>query len=93
MTQLFQPNLIIQFIKENGTNIKVKKDEYIYHTGDKTDCIYLLLSGEVFVCRMQPEGIELVTHFLNEDSIFGAVTLFLDQRHSLHSPNRKSTQS
>ena len=76
MTQLFQPSLIIRFIKENGTNIKVKKNEYIYYTGDKTDCIYLLLSGEVFVCRMQPEGIELVTHFLNEDSIFGAVTLF-----------------
>ncbi|CAD2076276.1 Crp/Fnr family transcriptional regulator [Phocicoccus pinnipedialis] len=76
MTQLFQPNLIIQFIKENGTSIQVKKDDYIYNFGDHTDSIYLLISGEVFISRMQPEGIELVTHLLKTHSIFGAVTLF-----------------
>lgn len=75
-SQLFQPKKVIDYIKKNGTHIQVKKDEYIYHSGDKTDSIYLLESGEVFVFRVQDEGAELVTHFLNENSIFGAVTLF-----------------
>ncbi|HJG32589.1 MAG TPA: Crp/Fnr family transcriptional regulator [Jeotgalicoccus aerolatus] len=73
---IFYPERLIGLIKEKGNIISMKKGEYIYHPGDPTDYIYTVKSGQVFISRMQSEGIELATNLLDENGIFGAVTLF-----------------
>lgn len=73
---IFKPTGLIELIGQNGNALCFKKDEFIYHSGDETKYIYVVLSGEVFISRMQEEGTELATNMLKKDGIFGSVTLF-----------------
>ena len=57
-SQLFKPELILKYIKQNGNELKLKKNEFIYHSGDPTEHIYVIETGEVFVLRMQDDGSE-----------------------------------
>src|SRR5699024_12278613 len=54
----------------------VNKNEFIFHSGDLTEYIYVIESGEVLVLRIQDDGSENAIHFLKDDCIFGAVTLY-----------------
>lgn len=72
----FKPQLIIDYIKKNGIEMHVNKNEFIFHSGDLTNYIYVIESGEVLVLRIQDDGSENAIHFLNNDCIFGAVTLY-----------------
>ncbi len=82
-SQLFKPELILKYIKQNGNELKLKKNEFIYHSGDPTEHIYVIETGEVFVLRMQDDGSENAIHYLKEDCLFGALTLFCgSKRHS-----------
>ena len=73
---IFNPDQLINLIEKNGHKLDFKKGDYIYHPGDKTEFIYTIKSGEVLISRTQIEGTELVTNFLKEKGIFGAVMLF-----------------
>lgn len=73
---IFNPNVLIALIGQNDNELSFKKGEFIYHSGDETKYIYVVISGEVFISRMQEEGTELATNMLKKDGIFGSVTLF-----------------
>lgn len=74
--KLFKPESILNYIETNGEKVTYKKGEYVYHSGDSTSHVFLLESGHIFVSRMQEDGKELVTNFIDKEGIFGAVTLF-----------------
>lgn len=73
---IFYPERLIEQIEAYGKVMHFKKDEYIYHPGDPTAYIYVVQEGQVFISRMQSEGMELVTNLIDVKGIFGAVTLF-----------------
>jgi CRP/FNR family cyclic AMP-dependent transcriptional regulator len=73
---LFTPKSILKYIETNGERVTYRRGEFIYHLGDLTSHVFLLKSGHIFVSRMQEDGKELVTNFIDENGIFGAITLF-----------------
>ena len=73
---VYKPSSILEYIAATGEKIAFKKGEFIYHPGDQASHVFLLEEGQVFVSRMQEDGKELVTNFIDKDGIFGAVTLF-----------------
>lgn len=75
-SNIYKPESILNYIMSNGEQISLEKGAFIYHPGDSASYVYLLEEGHVFVSRMQEDGKELVTNFIDKDGIFGAVTLF-----------------
>ncbi len=59
-------------IEAGGTTVAVKAGDAVYEIGDKVDCLFVLLSGEVDL--LSPEG-QIISHFRQGES-FAARTLF-----------------
>src|SRR5699024_2005012 len=87
---IFYPERLIGLIKEKGNIISMKKGEYIYHPGDPTDYIYTVKSGQVFISRMQSEGIELATNLLDKNGMFGAMIFLCRPKTNVSTANTKT---
>ena len=79
----FKPEMIVNLLKEKGKILKLQKGEYVFHPGDTARYVYCLDEGEIFISRMQEDGREMITNYLTEDAVFGALTL--------HSANKEHT--
>lgn len=80
---IFKPESIVKLLKEKGKKVNLQKGEYVFHPGDSARYVYCLEKGEVFISRMQEDGREMITNYLSEDAIFGALTI--------HSLNKEHT--
>lgn len=57
------------------TEIKVKKKDPVYHTGDRAETLYILKEGRIKLTRLSEEGKELTLDILEPGDIFGELTL------------------
>lgn len=58
-------------IAETCQILDFKKNQYIYKEGVKSDAVYLLYSGSVFIGRHTSSNRPILKDILNEQSIFG----------------------
>jgi len=56
--------------------ITFKKNEYIFHEGDKFKGLYIVIKGSVKIFKLSKEGKEFILHFISPPNIFGDVPLF-----------------
>jgi len=56
--------------------IKVKKNDFIFHEGDKFKGLYVVIKGSVKIFKISREGKEYILHFISPPNIFGDVPLF-----------------
>lgn len=90
---IFYPDQLISLIETHGSKMSFHKGVYIYHPGDETTYIYTIKKGQVFISRMQPEGVELATNLISEKGIFGAVTLFCGPKvHATYAKAKVNTE-
>jgi len=79
----FRPEAIVSLLKEKGKKMTLEKGEYVFYPGDTARYVYCLEKGEVFISRMQEDGREMITNYLTDDAVFGAL--------ALHSVNKEHT--
>ena len=79
----FKPEAIVKLLKEKGEKVNFQKGEYVFHPGDTARYVYCLDEGEIFISRMQEDGREMITNYLTDGAIFGAL--------ALHSVNKEHT--
>jgi len=56
--------------------ITFKKNEYIFHEGDKFKGLYIVIKGSVKIFKLSKEGKEFILHFITSPNVFGDVPLF-----------------
>lgn len=68
---------------ESLANVARKRDyargEFIWHTGDAADAMFLILAGEIVVLRLGPDGEEYVVEAFMSRDVLGQLHFF-DQR-------------
>ena len=72
-------NELKSFFEEYGEKLDLKKGEYIYETGDRSNNIYLVTKGVVKCFKIDSNGKELITELVSEDNFLGFTPL---QNHS-----------
>ncbi|HLS11371.1 MAG TPA: response regulator [Flavobacteriaceae bacterium] len=72
-------NELKSFFEEYGEKLELKKGEYIYETGDRSNNIYLVTKGVVKCFKIDSNGKELITELVSEDNFLGFTPL---QNHS-----------
>lgn len=72
-------NELKTFFEEFGEKIEVKRGEYIYESGDRSNNIYLVTKGVVKSFKIDSNGKELITELVSDDSFLGFTPL---QNHS-----------
>lgn len=86
----FKPVSIVRLLKEKGKKMTLEKGEYVFHPGDTARYVYCLDEGEIFISRMQEDGREMITNYLSEDAIFGALALHsLNKEHTTYAKVKK----
>lgn len=86
----FKPESVVRLLKEKGKRMTLEKGEYVFHPGDPARYVYCLEEGEVFISRMQEDGREMVTNYLSDDAVFGALTLHsLNKEHTTYAKVKK----
>jgi len=70
-------SLVERFIHHQGQLRPYKRHETIYSSGDPSQQIYLISSGEVRLSRYTPEGRELTLEHLGPGSLFGELEILL----------------
>jgi len=61
----------------------VKKGKIFYYPEDTGDDVFFLKEGTVQLYRISPEGKKLVIHTMNDNSLFGEVSLFDQHTHGI----------
>ncbi len=56
----------------------LEKGHYLFHTGDPASSMYVVLSGQVNVSRLGPNGEEFVVDVFLPDDTFGELSIFDD---------------
>jgi len=72
-------NELKSFFEEYGEKLDLKKGEYIYEVGDRSNSIYLVTKGVVKCFKIDSNGKELITELVSEDNFLGFTPL---QNHS-----------
>src|SRR5699024_1269382 len=72
-------NELKSFFEEYGEKLDLKKGEYIYEVGDRSNSIYLVTIGVVKCFKIDSNGKELITELVSEDNFLGFTPL---QNHS-----------
>lgn len=67
-----------QLLLSVGKKVSVKKGIYLFHEGDISNYIYLVISGKVRLNKATPDGRELTMHFKRENELVGEMGLFND---------------
>ncbi len=57
----------------------VKKNQFVYHSGDTSDCIYFLVKGIVKIGNHAEDEREVIKHILHPMAIFGELALAGEQ--------------
>lgn len=57
------------------TEMNVRKREFIYNSGDKSEKVYILKEGGIRISRMSEDGRELTVDILGPGDIFGELSL------------------
>ena len=70
------PYSVINFIRENGTQVSFKKNEYIYQATDQREYIYLILNGQVVISRSFENGKEFAMKLLSTFGLFGSTEIY-----------------
>jgi CRP-like cAMP-binding protein len=58
----------------------VKKNHFVYHTGDQSDCLYFLVKGIVKISNQAEDEREVIKHILHPMAIFGELGLAGEQQ-------------
>jgi len=74
-------NELKSFFEKYGDKLDLKKGEYVYETGDRSNSIYLVAKGVIKCYKIDSNGKELITELVNEDNFLGFTPL---QNHSPH---------
>ncbi|WP_338733435.1 response regulator [Mangrovimonas cancribranchiae] len=64
-------NDLKNFLDDNGTLFKYKKDTVFYREGDHSNYMYLITKGVVKCHKIDEQGKELTTALYKEDDLFG----------------------
>lgn len=63
----------IQEILQHASYSKLKADDYFFHQGSQANHIYILLTGQIKVVQLTPDGQQVVMRMVNPLEIFGCV--------------------
>ncbi|MEH7098056.1 Crp/Fnr family transcriptional regulator [Neobacillus vireti] len=62
-------------------SVPVKKGEFIYHAGDRSDSLYIVHKGKVKIYRLSETGKEQLVRILNPGDFTGELALFRNDQH------------
>ncbi|GGI38875.1 Crp/Fnr family transcriptional regulator [Mammaliicoccus stepanovicii] len=71
---------VIEYIIAHGQRMQFNAHNYIYHSGDLCNHIYVITEGKVITHRVMEDGKEFNTKLLGYHSIFGSTTLFCGRK-------------
>lgn len=80
ISRLEKKEEIIRVIKKFGSIRELPGNYYIVKEGDKSNHIYLLLSGAVDVLKKDHNNSEFVITSLDQGSIFGEMSIFMNSK-------------
>lgn len=58
--------------------VKKQRDERLFYEGDDADSFYAVISGQVKILKISPDGREVVLHLFGKGEIFAEVPIFND---------------
>ncbi len=70
-SELRSLNDLKNFFDDNGTSFSFKNEEIIYHEGDNSNYIYLIVKGAIKCSKLNEQGKNLTTSLYKEDDLFG----------------------
>ncbi|TGK44477.1 Crp/Fnr family transcriptional regulator [Leptospira andrefontaineae] len=62
-------------IFSSGRKRTLKKDEFLFHQGDETDCLHLLIEGKLQIFKYDSSSNEITLNFFNPVSLIAELAL------------------
>ncbi|GAB1613219.1 MULTISPECIES: Crp/Fnr family transcriptional regulator [Mammaliicoccus] len=82
---------VIEYIISHGQRMHFNAHNYIYHSGDLSNHIYVVIEGKVILHRIMEDGKEFNTKLIGPRSIFGSTTLFCGRKtHTLSAKTKEN---
>jgi CRP/FNR family transcriptional regulator len=66
----------LQEIKQIAVSKHLNKDEFIFSEGDESNGFYVVVTGQVKIFKLSPDGKEQILHILGPGEPFGQVAVF-----------------
>ncbi|HSV11834.1 MAG TPA: Crp/Fnr family transcriptional regulator [Hanamia sp.] len=82
----------MEVIMAAAHSVSIKKGEFIYHAGDRSESLYIVNKGRVRIYRLSETGKEQVVRILNPGDFTGELALFRNDRHESFAEAMTDTQ-
>lgn len=63
----------IEQVLKQASQLRLEADSYFFYQGDRARRIYILLSGQIKVIQLTPEGQQVVMRMVNPIELFGCI--------------------